>query len=361
MKIGIITFHNASNYGAVLQAFALQEYIKKFNENVEIIDYANRFITKGLNKVRFELSLKGLYYFFQDILHYKKRKNKINNFLRFFSDYLVLSPRYKKGDFEKGMLNYDIGVSGSDQIWNPLLNVEIDPVYYLAFPGVKRKISYGSSFGAYHFDNEKENEKIKRFLGDYSYISLRDDPTRLSNLLNCNVFHHCDPTLLLTKREWGTRLGLKSTTEKYCLVYCLTNFQNILPLAIDIAERLNMKVKVLGDVRLKTKKGKMEILDDAGPVDFVDSFYNAKFVITNSFHGTVFAVNFGIPFISIRNDKSPERAETFLKKIGASNRLVHIDKLKYSEKLFAQEIDYSNEINKDRESAFAYLKMALME
>lgn len=359
IKVGIITYHNASNYGAVLQAYALQEAIKKITSNVEIIDYDNRFITKGLDLIRVGTSIREIYYTLSDILNYKNRSEKIRRFREFFRDYYNLSLRVTKNELLSGKLHYDVGVSGSDQIWNPALAGDVDPIYLLNFPGISKKISYASSLGAYHFDDEKENENIKKYLSEYEQVSVRDNPEKLANLLGRKVLNHCDPTLLLSKEEWKNKLSITEKKESYILVYCLTDFDRVISLALQIGKTKGIRVKVIGDTPAK-KRG-VDYITDAGPKEFVSVLYNAEYVITNSFHGTVFAANFGIPFISIRNEHSPERAAAFMKEINAECRLLTVeedDKVIINlDKVF----NYENIIGEKREMAMKYLGASIFD
>ena len=319
-KVGIITYHNGSNYGAALQAFALQEALKEFCDDVKIINYDNRFISKGLDRFRFDMSLRGIYYLLSDIVNLKNNTEKINRFHDFFARYYVLSDLMSKDQLNSTGLPLDVGISGSDQIWNPLLNKGVDDIYYLNIPGIKKKCSYASSVGSYKFDNEIYNKQIINLLSTYTSISVRENSELIAKSINKEVRNVCDPTLLLTKDQWGRKLDLSLSRNKYLLIYAMTDFQNITEYAIQIAQKKRLHIKYIG---MPVKKFKnVKYITNAGPKEFVDLFFNAEYVVTNSFHGTAFSVNFGKQFISLKNPKNPERATYFLNSINAKNRLV---------------------------------------
>lgn len=319
-KVGIITFHNGSNYGAALQTFALQEALRGICDSVYIINYDNRFISKGLDKIRFNASLAGIYYMISDIANIKNNTEKIKRFHDFFEHYYVLGNMMSKEKLKSEGLSLDVGISGSDQIWNPLLNGGVDDIYFLNIPGIKKKCSYASSVGSYKFDNEIYNKQMTKLLSTYTYISVRENSELISKELNKEARNVCDPTLLLSKEEWGKKLNLKKSDNKYLLIYAMTDFQNITEYAIKIAQKKGLAIKYIG-MPVKRYKN-VKYITNAGPKEFVELFFNADYVVTNSFHGTAFSVNFGKQFISLKNPKNPERAAYFLNSIDAKDRLV---------------------------------------
>lgn len=321
MRIGIITFHNGSNYGAALQAFALQQVYKKDGNECYIINYKNRFIMQGLDTVRWGLSLHNVYYSLIDILNYRDNRKKIANFYAFFEKYYCLTPLLDRDELKNEQLNFDMFVSGSDQIWNPLLSGTVDDIYFGKICNITDKISYASSFGSYKFDNAEWNKKIENLLKDYRQISVRENANLIKKELGLTVQEVCDPTLLLSKDEWKSALNIKESNEKYILVYALCDFKHVMEIACKIAEQKNLKIKFIGKLLKKYKY--TYYCTDIGPKEFVELFYNATFVVTNSFHGTAFSVNFKKQFYSVIHPSSPERANSFLKRINLQSRLLN--------------------------------------
>lgn len=320
MKVGIITFHNGSNYGAALQSFALQEVEKKLGNEVFLINYDNRFISKGLDRVRFGFSILGLYSCFIDLLNYKSNRRKIEKFKEFFRNYYSLTHLMNSDALKTTNFYFDLGISGSDQIWNPLLNKGVDDIYYLNFGSFRYKISYASSLGNYKFDNENFNDLIKRYLQSYLKVSTRESSDKLERLIGKKIFNVCDPTLLLSKEEWANSLGISENISPYILVYSLTDSDNVIKIAHLIAKKKNLKIINIGKAIYHYNDVRCVL--DAGPKEFVELFYNASYVVTNSFHGTAFSINFKKQFVSVKHPKSPERAEHILSVTGLLSRLV---------------------------------------
>ena len=339
MKIGIVTFHNGSNYGAALQTYALQEKYRELGHEVSIINYQNEFIMAGLNPIRRGRGLKGLYFTLYDLLNYNNNKRKISGFIDFFNSYYSLTEPLDKEALKNKDLGFDVVVSGSDQIWNPLLNGGFDDIYFGQICNSKLKISYASSCGAYNFDDSGKNEEIKHLLEDYKSICVRENSEILSRIIGREVGEVCDPTLLLSHEDWCQKAQMRNehAEGKYILVYALCDFDNVLRFAKEVARTERMPIKFIG--KLLHRDPNIEYICDAGPIDFLKLFNNASIIITNSFHGTAFSVNFNKEFYSLVHPSSPERAATFLKHVELFDRLIKPGE-KYSE-VKGNTIDYS--------------------
>ena len=320
MKVGIVTFHNGSNYGAALQCFALQEAEKKLGNDVYVINYNNRFISKGLDRFRFALSTLGFYYLAYDIINYFSNGRKIVRFKKFFDDYYNLTPLMDANALKSYNVHYDIGMSGSDQIWNALLNNRVDDIYFLNFGYFTHKVSYASSLGNYQLDNEEYNRSIIQLLSNYDRVSTRENSKLLESLINRAVYNVCDPTLLLCKEEWAEKLKLRKRQSKFLLIYALTDQDRVIEIARLISKEKSLPILFLG--KTKRKYSGITCINDAGPKEFVELFYNAEYVVTNSFHGTAFSINFHKQFVSVKHPKSPERALHILKVTNLESRLV---------------------------------------
>ena len=322
-KVGIVTFHNSSNYGAVLQAFSLQQALNDIGCETVVVNYSNPFISKGLRRLRFDFSLIGVVFLVWDLIHFRSNGIKIAKFRRFISERYHLTRPLNLEGLKRSSLRFDIGVSGGDQTWNPLLNNGIDDIYYLQFGVFDRKISYGSSLGSYKYDIPEINRYIGNLLADYTKIAVRESSNKLEKIIGRKVHEVCDPTLLLDKNVWRDCFHLVQREGDYLLVYALSDFERVLNIGRRIASAKHLAVLCIGK-QLRTHHDVKYVLD-AGPEDFVDLFYNANYIVTNSFHGTAFSVNFQKQFVSVRHKKSPERAEAFLLKVGLRSRLVDLD------------------------------------
>lgn len=364
MKIGIVTIHNASNYGAVLQAYALQKVLSnKFD--AKIINYANPLIMKELQPIRFGLNLRDLYFSFQDILYFSDRRKILKKFQHFFDSYMSLTPLYTASELMNNSCEpFDVYISGSDQIWNPHITKIVDPIYFCQMaPTIAKKISYASSFGNYCFNNQKELKIIDRYLGDYSFVSTRESGAiaYLKEYFGIKAYHVLDPVLLLTKKQWEETFSLmkQKQEEPYLLVYTVSNMINITELAVKLAKVLNLKVRVIGRW-IKKKIGGVDYITMADPVDFVQLIYGAALVITNSFHGTAFCVNFNCPFISIENVKNPDRVQSLLSLIGMTDHIIkNTDEISIDELANMKFSHQSQALEEQREKSIAFLENAI--
>ena len=213
-KIGILTYHRAYNYGAVLQAYALQSAIQNINYNVEIIDYCCDYI----EKIGSEKSIKNIIKF---ILSGRRINQTKKKFVKFRNDKLNLSNNDFNRDTIKEIADlYDIYIVGSDQVWN-YQGSNFDKTYFLDFvkQNTKKK-SYAASFGISKIPPKYEKEYI-RLLNKFSDISVREKQgiNIINNLLGKDCELVLDPTLLLSKKEWKEKTSISNRIikEKYLL------------------------------------------------------------------------------------------------------------------------------------------------
>jgi len=328
MKIGLITIHNANNYGAVLQTFALVKILSVYGK-VEVINYNNRHISRDFDLIRFYPSIHGLLGTGKDIFRIVPRYKAINKFLKFINNYLNTTVVYTKTELEQGKLeDYDIYISGSDQIWNPACvsreNI-FDSTYFCSFaPFNKKKISYASSLGSHQF-SLSEKKQLQTYLKDFRHISVREKDAQLflTDLLSLIVEHVLDPTLLLTKKEWLDYLDITPShdKEKYILLYSVPK-SKLLSETVDYISK-KLKIKVISINQSLTTGAKVsKQVRDAGPLEYIKYFSEASFIITDSFHGTCFGLNFGIPFISVSAGKNINRVQSLLSLVGLENLIL---------------------------------------
>lgn len=329
MKIALITIHRTVNYGAVLQAYATKEVLSQYGE-VSMIDYDNRFLAHHIDLLRFEPTVHGALKLAHDLLRLPYRISAIAKFRHFIHMNFNLTPRLTAEELMDGKAGvFDVYVCGSDQIWNPEIvsaDKTIDPIFFLAFaPKEAKKLSYASSIGHHHYTDE-EKRQVKELLKDFAMITTResDGVKKLSEILPGKEIHHVlDPTLLLSKEEWLKALDikLKEPKEKYILVYSVPRTMLIRKAVEYYSKKLGLKVVAIDQMLFPLTKVDKHVRT-AGPKEFVQLFANAEFVITDSFHGTCFAVNFGKPFVSVSPGKSANRIENLLALIEMPERLI---------------------------------------
>jgi len=356
MKIGIVTFVKADNYGAELQAYALQKYLNNQGYDAEVLDIEkevgvlesstatyltaiiNRFKYYGL--VRGILSVINLVYFkliskVANIRHKNQVKFKKDVFNNFFSTYIKHSPcQYTLDKLRKvNDLPYDILIAGSDQIWNFMQTNYLD-VFFLNICQTSeiRRIAYAPSFGVSKLPSDKV-DMYREYIKKLDAISVReyDGIEIVRQCLSKNAKLVLDPTLLLNREEWVSFIGKRDylpAGEKYVVIYTLSGSRYIYQLAKMIASKLGANVINIksGFSRWKGEDGIVDITD-AGPCEFISIYDRAVYVITDSFHGTAFAVNFNIPFTTLLNPVSTinSRALSFLKLTGTEDRLIYDD------------------------------------
>lgn len=333
MKIALITIHNVSNYGAVLQAFATKKILSQYGE-VETINYFNPHLPYQLDLIRFKPSIHGIKMAIHDILRLKSRTKVVKKFKKFSESNLNLSKLVTQQNIQNRITNdFEVYVCGSDQIWNPSIvskDGKLDPIYFLSFANKKaKKISYASSTGGNRFTDSENKEKAKDLLKDFTTISVRESNTQevLSQLLKREVFHVLDPTLLLSKEEWFEALEIdkneRSQKEDYILAYSVPRTLLMKKAVEFFAEKLGNKVVIIDQALKPFVKTDLHIRD-AGPLEFIELFANASFVITDSFHGVCFSINFKKPFVAVNGGGS--RIESLLNLFGLKDRLINEEK-----------------------------------
>ena len=384
-RIAILTFLHAYNYGAELQCFALQYKLRLLKYKVEVIDlyrplnkefvksnnYKQIFSFKDRRTLRKKINIfimHSLGCLFR-LIYRRRSKNRKRLFYEFHEKYTNLT-KQKFYNFDSLYVAnwslYSHFVVGSDQVWNFENPFSPEP-YFLTFaPKTAKKISYAASLGHKILPNIVA-EKYKQWFADFDSISLREQEGAelVSRLLKKDVECVLDPTLLLSRQEWYDKFGLvDKNVEKYVLVYVLVHSDYSVNLAKYIASKLNLKVKLIATSiwsSYASKKG-VEILYNIGPKEFVELFANAFFVVTNSFHGTAFSVNFNKPFYSTPRSKNLVNSmfTSLLNKVGLSDRLLY-DGSEFPSKIIT-DIDFESvnmHLEKERQHSLAYLFSAL--
>lgn len=341
MKIGIITILKVNNYGAELQAYATQTILNKLGYNAEIIDYLF-YKNKGFKKtkrshpsIQFPLKkriLETIFPIFNKIksLPYRKiislREKKFNDF---HLHNTLLSKTYKSVDqLYKECQNYDVYMSGSDQIWNPYIYSSLDP-YFLDFaPEGKRRIAYGSSFGVSSIPEYAKNY-YKEHLLKYHAIGVREQNAVeiVHQLCGKKAQWVLDPTMLLDATDWMKVSATPDIAlpEKYILIYELTTCPYILKLAKYISNIKGMPIiRLCKSVVPEDKDTNITDITDAGPAEFISLFHGASYIVTNSFHGAAFSINFNKQFyvITPARKTNNSRQRSILKLFNIENRLL---------------------------------------
>lgn len=387
MKIGIVTFVKCDNYGAELQAYALQWKLNQLGYDAELIDLQkiekdlasnassilpaikNRFKVYGW-KAPFEIGKLVI-----DVLQRKlaAKKNESNAeekhklFLDFFDKFIRHSRRYYTIEEIRQAtdLSYDIYIAGSDQIWNYMHNDNLD-VYFLEFAKKfgARRISYAASISAASIPVKYQDE-YRNLLGNIQYLSVRElqGAELIKKITGREADVVLDPTLLITSDEWLKNIAKNPLSgEKYVLVYTLSGSKYIQELCENIADRLGCKVVNMKINFRKDDSGKMTDLFDLGPQEWVGLISGASYVVTDSFHGTAFSINFNKPFTTLVNPVSNmnSRVLSILKIMGLEDRIIYDNGTRLMPKVLS--VDYT-EVNKKmeewRHKSLSFIKKSL--
>ena len=323
MKIGILTFHCAHNYGAVLQCYALQEYLKSFGHEVYVIDYRPQYLKYGLFVWYKWFSfnpLKCLKKILWQIHTFSIQRNRSIKFENFIHNKINLR------ELNLRSCNHDIDcfVFGSDQIWRKNREV-FDPVYFADFNAAKNRklISYAASMGINSLsDNEKK--QISKWLKRFSIITVREKYLKelLQPLTDKKIYNVIDPTFLLQPQDWDEIAINPSLNKPYVLIYQVIYNQSVYNIAQKAATEIGASIiEIVSNV--KETINSHQTVQTASPEEFLGWFRNAKFVVTTSFHGTAFSLIFNRPFVSIKQNRlSDLRIESMLSQIQLSNRFV---------------------------------------
>lgn len=289
MRVAITSFVKSENYGALLQSFALQNTLEKYGHSVVYLNY-----TRKTHFTLFQYLKNILYRVIRLFFGYGVRKRRTAKFQKDF----IHVENYK------GENAYDIFISGSDQVWHPDL---VNDFFFLNFVTNTKKISYASSFGVSQI-NKNSVDFYRSSLEKFSYISVRESTGRTIinelGIKRCDVV--IDPTLLLTKDEWSVYFkDLSCPKFKYILCYIMSGDRVMSKYIRELSNSLNRsfenryKVITIGDKEYLSILPEYNLECKAGPLEFVSYIKNADYVITSSFHGTCFSINFNKPFISV--------------------------------------------------------------
>lgn len=352
MKVEVITRHAITNYGSLLQAFATQKIIEKIGHECEIIDYIRkdesyRFhektLLKGKQKWNSNPLLRIVYLFLrqpESILAGKKFEKQRKHYLR-------LSSLYDSRDSLKD--NYplaDVYMTGSDQVWGPTEDGSYDDNYCLSFVKERKKIAYSASFG--HADINPDIQKyFRKHLSDYSGIAVREDSAvKILKEIGINSKQVLDPTLLLDKEFWNMQAKEKAVKKDYILVYQLHNNKKLGEYAKKISNKLGMRlIRISVSLHQINRPGRLVWCPSVA--EFLGYVKNAKLMITDSFHGTAFAIIFNTPFVEVLpNNETGTRNLSILSLTGLSDRILRNDSKDPAE--CTMDFSYANNILKEK-------------
>ena len=382
-KIGLAVCYDTPNFGSQLQVLATITKIKELGYDSEIIRYKKKIsfkfikqtIPRLFNPYFIESKLKGIKksrLINKDIEIKKKVLIRTKRFEKFAKEYFInLSPIYNGWEelVEKSNKNYDYFLCGSDQLWLPS-NLG-SHFYTLEFANLnKRKIAYATSFGVSQIPWYQKNS-TKRYLQRFDYLSNREisGSKIVESLIGKKSKVVCDPTLLLTKEEWENILPFeKKEKEKYIFCYFLGTNEEHRKKAIELKEKTGYKIVTIPflDNYVKEDKNFGDIqLFDVDTKDVINYIRNSEYVLTDSFHGTIFSILNEKKFITFNRFNS-ERKNSRNTRIDSLFELLELKDRRYDGNIFniEREIDYKTldmKLEKLRSESKQFLEEALKD
>ena len=294
-KVGILTFHRALNYGAVFQTYALQMTLQNLGSQTEVIDYRAAFNEKRFRrkKLRECLSIRELYSIF---FRNSYKLNSRRTFEAFNKKIPMSEICTTQDELSKICSKYDKVVAGSDQVWN-IACTDGDDSYFLPFLNdSQKKTSYAASIG---FERIPEQfiEQYKTWILGFSEVAVREKSAVdiVQSLTGKKAEYVVDPTLLLEKKDWLKLVDeSKVSKEPFVLLYLMSEDRELIHFAKNIAKKNNCELVYIND-RLFPLLGAKN-LRGITPEQWLGLFAKATYIVTNSFHGTVFSINFNKQF-----------------------------------------------------------------
>lgn len=354
IKVGIVTFHSALSYGAVLQSFALKNYLEQNNCVAEIINYNALFNLKwptGFWTLKTQFNIANLRSYFI--------------FKKFRREYLNLGPGIKSLS-EKNLLDdkYDVVITGSDQVWNPVITKEHYLFYFLSDFKKSKKVSYAASFGNDKLRlNEGEKELVRTSLMTFSSISVRENHGRklLRDLFFIDSEVVLDPTFLLNRSYYETMFNLKVLANKHEIVFFKLGYNGEFDEQLYILKQ-KMKLNLLiSNARPKSRE--LDFINTPSVDSWLNYIYNADFIITDSFHGLVFSLIFQKQFVVLNANKERfNRILNLLEILGLEHRILVDNSAQEICNLYFSPIDYvliQKQLDIHIEASKAYLQKAL--
>lgn len=370
-KAAIMTWYTYRNYGTALQASALCNIIEKLGYMPSLIQYSPHNYEPIPNKLTIKQFIKKAVKKMRELKNPSYYSDELNNL---FTSYLnahikETSPCRSYSELYDLNSEYDVFVCGSDQIWAPIC---YDDKYFLTFvEDTNRMIAYAPSIGTEKISDPYIKDKIRQHISRFKYLSVREKQgaTLIEKLTGKNAEIVLDPTLLMSAAEWDayaeTNKAQKITEKEYIICYFLGDSDKYMNYVRKLSENMKIKFYVI-PVTMKQKKSKYTVPFEVGPTEFVSLIRNAKYVCTDSFHGTAFAVNYNIPFSVFKrfsdNDPKNQNSRIFsiLELLKLEDRLVDYENKNTVQNCLDCDFTIANKLLKEqRKNSFFYLEQAL--
>lgn len=306
MKIGLLAPYLSQNHGTVLQALALAKCIRELGAECEYIQCG---ILKKLprgNRLRDKLYLFFHPKYKQQLIEYKRRRqNDLDYSFLVEPEFKAITAKNKAfvdtytpvakmwvNISHLGRLRYDKFVVGSDQTWSPFALYQYSPYYLRQIKDSRKKYSYGCSMGRTSNFSEEFLSFLKQHLSSFSALSCRElsNSKMLEELIGKEVSWVVDPTLLLSRDDWKPYMRQVSMPKNYVVCYILGERTCISEYADELGKRKGLPVYYI--MTRPSSCNHKNVLKDVGAAEFLWLIDNCSYLVTDSFHGCVFSINF---------------------------------------------------------------------
>lgn len=326
MRVGILTFSAAHNFGAILQCYGLFKTVQSLGHDVKVIDYQPDYLTAykpqfGWRQV-ISRHVSTLPSRIKTYRYWRKIYDGYENFKR--DNILLTPPVFSANELTDVIKQFDTIVVGSDQIWNSRFNGN-DNIWYSQPLKNVNWITYAASAGNVNVWVEKGGN-LKNRLSNFKRISVRESELGLA--IENITGNECpptvlDPSLLVDTSEWAKWTNHRVIQKDYILTYQARESDDVFRIARELSRQLNcneiIPLDFYGNVKRNGYSTKI-----ANPEEFISLVANAKCVVTTSFHGTAFSIISGTPFYTLRlNDGADGRSDNLLNSIGLSSRMIN--------------------------------------
>ena len=348
-KIGVITFSKSINYGAFLQAYALQKALKSLGYNPSLIDYEN-----PVDKARY------------DLINRQSAKSVASSLI-FLSINILRRRNFKKDaklvNYTAKDTHYDVAITGSDQVWNPkITGNKIEKMFFLDGVNASRKLSYAASIANENIIEEYKKD-FSKYLNEIDYVSVREAGAKrsLEKLTKKPIALVADPTLLLTQAEWKSAISdISKEKSDYIFAYFVNGIGSAENRALTKAcDKLNLKCTTFS--KIPKEKRILKYAYTYGPRKFLASLRDSKLVLTSSFHGVVLSIMMHKNFYYFlpRPDRR-SRVDSILNILGLTDRIIETEA--DIDRINLEDINYiepQKKLDKLRQESLDWLKNAI--
>lgn len=363
MKVGIMTFPNSVSYGAALQMVALQNAVSRLDHEVEVINYHNPYMKA--EKHAKKGSRHPLRSEVQRLLRPWMHRRLYTAFGNFETQYAHCYPKHaftnKKQLVDMGK-RYDAVICGSDQVWSPFVT-DTDLSFFLDFCTDRtRRIAYAPSFGAEEF-SEEFYQKITPELERFSALSARELPGKqlVERLTGRETTVVADPTFLMDAAAWEQmEKAHPAASGEYVLYFVLGWSEQMMRRCEAFAKQQGIKMVVVGGNPMRARRNRNPMIEyaiDIGPQEWLYLMRHARYVFTNSFHGTAFSIIFQKDFYVHYPAHTGSRLRQLVETMGLGERVFDEQK-----ELIGSSVDYAKAqkaFAEMKEQSLAYLENAL--